>query len=1291
MANTSSSAVPPLLRGKFVYVDRCVLCRADEQQQLRQLERRIKAMRGTITDNLENASYVLVMPLRTVLDSALQSTRGEIVYFWFLDHAYDARALPDPSAYKVSSATTYPYAFPVPRPLGSAAGARTPAAPAVAGRATPPVTRARSAVQTAAVHKEGSAAPSDGTAVGEPATAAEPPAIPARGAKTAKKMPSPRNKFTYDEVRQWAKKAVTWLACYTHLSAAVPTTIIKHASAFLYKAVSTLDLAQKLREDLKTSSLINIYKVDAEYKEELLKAARAGRSRANSLKIKHLPEKDLERILDAAAATYRKKRDSLRLLQAVEEGEAHESGESEEEEEEEGAAGDKNETAAIASHSKKRARSISLMATRSSARTRHQRTLYPTPVSQLPPRPPPEPAPPYPEDRRRRRNPSRGGPPAPADGNPEHTAMPTQDTALSHGAATPPRSHTPGEPSPAPSTSVDLDHAGAQHDGPPPSALVVFQELGTAYANACCLLVNFDGRLQDRASVGAVLTAALKPSAQRVCDHLRFVLEFFPDAGVHSGTSLLPDGFDITTPRHEACPLDPVGVLDCSAHGYVYHGRISALVDPPCLEIPRMLLPPHAEDIQGLCADVGQSGDTPIIPILIEYRDLELPFSPVASPVSTPAITTAHLSADVAQSSAGQAQSSESRDQHAQVRADAGPTDELPPTPPAPQSAGPLPTSLPVPQPVVPLHTQAPAPRGRGGAQGGSRATRTQYTAGTNTILHALIFDRYPDQASEIAFLHQCSHGNRAQTDGSRAVVGTGYATLKATLLIKGVLSAMRLKHNNPAMVMQVFHGDLAVEAKVREVTAELGVPYGTFKNWRLWADPVPVLLPLLMDLGDLPPKLIAVRTVWNSLLNSCPPDGDDYDPSSCFFTYTSSQMKRDVDIMTDELSRRGITIPDTHHVDSWIIRQSGGDPGADASLRLHPMSLSPIDEDSDRLVPHVFQVSAVFRRSRGTAPPRLGMDVADGSHVLSVVLLGSALRLCERSAFEDTSLIRVTLMERRLGLWHGASLASEVICVHELEVIEPRSDRVGGTLIPPRCFAFRPLDPVAGVPDACAVLRSLGHSAFQAHLLASELLESSTTAERVAHAARGMCIPILYTGPPEEQASIAQLFLAAWMSEESSTLAATRLDDIADPVLRVKGSVVFAGTVTLVRYKEDATMWYPICAECRDRLDDDEETCPACGYDGPMRWCYAVEYTAEDSSGRAVIRLLDDTAPRVIGFVANDLPTSCRLLMLFKLFKRRDFEMVMEQSLGRAWRVKLMACSEDGQDFLRVVEVVQE
>ncbi|EJD34960.1 hypothetical protein AURDEDRAFT_175956, partial [Auricularia subglabra TFB-10046 SS5] len=99
---------------------------------------------------------------------------------------------------------------------------------------------------------------------------------------------------------------------------------------------------------------------DAEYKQELLKAARAGRIRANSLKVKHLSEKDVEGILDAAGATYRKTRDSLRLLLEVEEGEGDESGESEDEDEEEGAAGDKNETAATASDNKKRTRSISL-------------------------------------------------------------------------------------------------------------------------------------------------------------------------------------------------------------------------------------------------------------------------------------------------------------------------------------------------------------------------------------------------------------------------------------------------------------------------------------------------------------------------------------------------------------------------------------------------------------------------------------------------------------------------------------------------------------------------------------------------------------------------------------------------------------------------------------------------------------------------------------------------------------------------------------------------------------------
>ncbi|EJD36329.1 hypothetical protein AURDEDRAFT_130109 [Auricularia subglabra TFB-10046 SS5] len=335
----------------------------------------------------------------------------------------------------------------------------------------------------------------------------------------------------------------------------------------------------------------------------------------------------------------------------------------------------------------------------------------------------------------------------------------------------------------------------------------------------------------------------------------------------------------------------------------------------------------------------------------------------------------------------------------------------------------------------------------------------------------------------------------------------------------------MRLKHDHPALAMQVHHGTLSTKATVPEVTAELGVPYGTFKNWRRISSQVRVLLGLLQPLNDLDATVVAV--------------------------------------------------------------------------------------------------SSVSLRSLGTAPPRLVVDLADGTHMLNAVLLGTARQLCQTAAFGETSLVCVTLMERRLGLWHGAAL-----------------------------------------------LHSLGYTPFQAHLIASALLEASTTAEQVAHVARGLTIPILYTGPPDEHASIARLFLVAWISDESSVLAARKVDDIPDPVLRVDGSIVFAGTVTLIAYKEEAVMWYPICAECRDCLEHDEDICPGCDYNGPMRWCYHIEYVIEDPSGRAVIRLFDDTAPKVIGMPANDLRH-------LALFMRRDFDIVMQGSLGRDWSVRVMACTE--------------
>ncbi|EJD36169.1 hypothetical protein AURDEDRAFT_174774 [Auricularia subglabra TFB-10046 SS5] len=102
MRMTSSPSVLPLLRGKFIYIDRCVLCRAEEEEQLKQLEGRIKTMSGTITDSLDIASFVLAMPLQTVLDAALQA-RSVIVYYWFIDHATETGALPDVLGYEVDS------------------------------------------------------------------------------------------------------------------------------------------------------------------------------------------------------------------------------------------------------------------------------------------------------------------------------------------------------------------------------------------------------------------------------------------------------------------------------------------------------------------------------------------------------------------------------------------------------------------------------------------------------------------------------------------------------------------------------------------------------------------------------------------------------------------------------------------------------------------------------------------------------------------------------------------------------------------------------------------------------------------------------------------------------------------------------------------------------------------------------------------------------------------------------------------------------------------------------------
>ncbi|EJD36326.1 hypothetical protein AURDEDRAFT_174583 [Auricularia subglabra TFB-10046 SS5] len=322
----------------------------------------------------------------------------------------------------------------------------------------------------------------------------------------------------------------------------------------------------------------------------------------------------------------------------------------------------------------------------------------------------------------------------PPAGSTDHTGGRIEGATLTEPTPTP-AARLPDVPQSAQrSQSVALGNDSRTPDVRPSTAIVVLHKFGTAYANACCLVVNFDGPVEVRASIGTILSAALKPSAERVGRHLRHILEFYPDAGVHSGTSLLPDTFDITAPRHDAFPLDPVSVLDSSAQGYLYHGRLCSLTDPPCEDIVRMLLPPHRDDVLRLCIDVGQSGDIPIIPILIEYRGLDVPFSPMPSAHSTPAAASPDLEPEL------DSRAPPLQDAQARISVAPQPGGQLGATTPPAVTAS---TSLSHSPPPDLATAGPPRPAGRGAAQRAARPSGERYVPGGNPVLHALVWDTY--------------------------------------------------------------------------------------------------------------------------------------------------------------------------------------------------------------------------------------------------------------------------------------------------------------------------------------------------------------------------------------------------------------------------------------------------------------------------------------------------------------------------------------------------------------------
>ncbi|EJD47819.1 hypothetical protein AURDEDRAFT_163276 [Auricularia subglabra TFB-10046 SS5] len=145
MSSVPNHVLRTVLKGKYVYIDRCVFCRAGEEERLLQLREKILALGAKITFTLSIADIVLVAGLRTLLDEALKAAPGIIVYSWYIDDVYDAGAIPTSPRYFVDLNATFPFdvaphlpkphrpAPPVQHPETHASRSRTPSTSSAAG------------------------------------------------------------------------------------------------------------------------------------------------------------------------------------------------------------------------------------------------------------------------------------------------------------------------------------------------------------------------------------------------------------------------------------------------------------------------------------------------------------------------------------------------------------------------------------------------------------------------------------------------------------------------------------------------------------------------------------------------------------------------------------------------------------------------------------------------------------------------------------------------------------------------------------------------------------------------------------------------------------------------------------------------------------------------------------------------------------------------------------------------------------------------------------------------------
>ncbi|EJD42838.1 hypothetical protein AURDEDRAFT_126205 [Auricularia subglabra TFB-10046 SS5] len=107
--HTAPNVLRTVLKGKYVYIDRCVFWREGEEDLLLKLKEKILALGAKITFTLPLADIVLVAGMRTMLDEALRAVSGVLVYSWYIDDVYDAASVPTSSRYFVDRTAIFPY------------------------------------------------------------------------------------------------------------------------------------------------------------------------------------------------------------------------------------------------------------------------------------------------------------------------------------------------------------------------------------------------------------------------------------------------------------------------------------------------------------------------------------------------------------------------------------------------------------------------------------------------------------------------------------------------------------------------------------------------------------------------------------------------------------------------------------------------------------------------------------------------------------------------------------------------------------------------------------------------------------------------------------------------------------------------------------------------------------------------------------------------------------------------------------------------------------------------------